>query len=70
MNEITHYPNKNKWTHIINDLLGCTLCHGTGVATFVDMSKVPDYTSMVMDDETWKKYEQLAPCPEGCQILN
>jgi len=51
-------------------LLGCAFCHGTGMSTFVDMSKVPDYTSMVMGDETWKKYEELGNCPEGCEVLN
>ena len=51
-------------------LLGCAFCHGTGMSTFVDMSKVPDYTSMVMGDENWKKYEELGNCPEGCEVLN
>ncbi|MDD4210604.1 MAG: hypothetical protein PHI52_09745 [Bacteroidales bacterium] len=51
-------------------LSGCVFCHGTGMAKFVDMSKVPDYTSMVMGDETWKKYEELGNCPEGCEVLN
>lgn len=62
----TNHENGNN----ANTLLGCVFCHGTGTASFVDMSKVPDYTSMVMGDETWKKYEEIGACPEGCQILN
>jgi len=54
----------------VNTLIGCVFCHGTGMAKFVDMSKVPDYTSMVMGDETWKKHEEIGVCPEGCQVLN
>ena len=56
--------------NIPNTLLGCVFCHGTGMVTFVDMSKVPNYTSMVIGDETWKKYEEVGACSEGCQILN
>lgn len=53
-----------------NTLPGCIFCHGTGMAEFVDMDKVPIGTSMVMGDEIWKKYEEVGKCPEGCQILN
>ena len=53
-----------------NTLLGCVFCHGTGMSTFVDMSKVPNYTSMVMGNETLNKYEEVGACPKGCQVLN
>ena len=51
-------------------LCGCVFCHNTGVDPFVDILKVPNGISMIMGDDTWKKYEEFGPCPEGCQVLN
>lgn len=62
--------NEGQNLNSANTLLGCVFCHGTGIATFVDMDKVTDCASMVMGDKTWKKYEEVCACPEGCQVLN
>jgi hypothetical protein len=51
-------------------LLGCVFCHGTGIAVFVDMDIVPIGTSMIIGDDTWKKYEKCGACPDGCELLN
>lgn len=59
---------KNKKNNI--NLLGCVFCHGTGVASFINMNKLPVGTSMVVNDETYKKYKEVGACPEGCEILN
>jgi hypothetical protein len=62
--------NTNENGNCANRVLECAFCHGTGIALFVDMSKVPDYTSMTVGDETWKKYEEFGECPEGCRVMN
>jgi hypothetical protein len=42
----------------------CKFCNGTLKSKFVDMSKVPEGTSMIMGDETWKQYEEEEDCVE------
>ena len=48
----------------------CKFCLGTGLATFIDMDKVPNNIVLMQGDETWKEYEEISTCPEGCEIFN
>jgi hypothetical protein len=61
---------KNIKNNCMDILLGCVFCHGTGIAVFVDMDIVPIGTSMIIGDDTWKKYEKCGACPDGCELLN
>jgi excinuclease UvrABC ATPase subunit len=54
----------------LNKTAVCPFCDGTGIATFIDISKVHDDTSMFIGDETWKNHKELGACPEGCTVLN
>lgn len=46
----------------------CPFCNNTGIASYLDMEKIPNGT--IITNANYNQYAQIGVCPEKCQNIN